>query len=259
MVWPLILIGCSASWIPKSWFWTVSRIRLTGLAEAPRETVEMGFRSSVIDFLCNPNIALMLGYIAMLAFTIEFLMPGGFIAGTIGVICIVLSLVAGQSLPINSGGLVLLFIAFILFIVELLVPSFGFWGIAGIVCLVIGSIYFIDTDLVWGAAGFTVDLVFVSVFSVLMLIIFSAIAFLVFRTKKLDLRKEKDALIGAKANVLRFFSGVEGSKHVYGKVDFEGRELPASLQGKHAPLPDSGTVVTIVAIENDGSRVIVEV
>src|SRR5690606_27685466 len=126
-------------------------VTLQSLASAPRVPVEMTFKQQVVSVLADPNIAILLGLGAMLGIGIELLHPGGIVPGVVGVICLILSLVAGQVLPISLGGLGLLLLGAVFFVVELFMPAFGVWGVAGVVCLVLGSIYFIDTDMVWSA------------------------------------------------------------------------------------------------------------
>ena len=67
-----------------------------------------------------------------------------------------------------------------------------------------------------------------------------------------------NSLLGSAVTVLRFFSGVEGSSHVYGKVSLDGRELPATLRDSSSGIPAKGSSLKIVDIESDGSSVVVE-
>ena len=233
-------------------------VSIAGLSEAPQEVLQMSFRQRAIDLLCNPNIALLFGFFAMLLIWFELYAPGGFVAGTIGVICLVLSLIAGQALPFNEGGVILLVLAFGFFVAEMIVPAFGFWGIAGIVCLILGSIYFIDTDEVWSARGFTVSKLFVAAAATVMCTVMGTVAYAVFRSAGVNLNKKRDKLVGKTATVKSAFAGVQGSDHIYGKVLFEGRELSAQFTVADTQLPQEGSTVKIVDIEQSGRSVIVE-
>jgi membrane-bound serine protease (ClpP class) len=231
-------------------------LTLHGLRSAPQELIEQGFRNTLIDILCDPNIAILLGFGAMLGFVIEFYTPGGFIAGTVGVICLILSLIAGQTLPINHGGVALLVLAGVLFIVECVVPSFGFWGIAGIVCLFLGSIYFVDTTAVWTAAGFAVNLILVSVFALVLACFMFGVGYAVFVSKRGSLVKKKDSLVGQTGRIFKVFSGVEGREFAYGRIEVEGRTYPADFRIVDGRKPSPGDSVTVVDLDQTGRRVV---
>jgi len=131
-------------------------VTLEGLLAAPQETIEMSLKQQVANFLSDPNVVMLLGLGAMAGIGIELLHPGAILPGVVGVVCLLLSLIAAQVIPINAGGLCLLLLSFVFFGAELFVPSFGVLGIAGSLCLILGSLYFVDADKVWSESGFTI-------------------------------------------------------------------------------------------------------
>ena len=72
--------------------------------------------------------------------------PGGFIAGSIGALCLMLAAIGFQVLPLNMGGLGLIILAGILFILETYILSYGILSIAGLVSLLFGSLFLYRTD-----------------------------------------------------------------------------------------------------------------
>ena len=234
-------------------------VTLMGLESAPRETLEMNFRQRTIDLLCNPNIALLFGSFAMLLIWFELMSPGGFVAGTIGVICLVLSLIAGQALPFTQGGVILLIIAFLLFVAELIVPAFGFWGIAGMVCFVLGSIYLVDTEQIWSASGFfEVSMWFVAAAALVMCVVMGSLTYAIFRSAGVNLKRKRKSLVGKNALVHSVFASTDGNSFAYGKVGLEGKVYSANFRLSGVELPAEGAAVTIVDIDESGRAVIVK-
>lgn len=197
-------------------------ITLTGLSGAPREVVEMSFRQMVVNTLSDPNIAILLGLAAMLGIGLELYHPGGFLPGIVGVICLILSLTSAQVLPIDYGGVALLMLGGIFFVVETFMPSFGLWGIAGIVCMVLGSIYFIDTDLVWSAGGYQVDRWLVGSLAGTTGSILLAVSFLVAKSSNRPVSTGQEGLVSKVGTVKTAFepdaSGYVGRIHIMGEI-----------------------------------------
>jgi membrane-bound serine protease (ClpP class) len=73
--------------------------------------------------LVNPNIALILLSVGLLAIAVELYNPGALVPAIVGAICLVLAFVALGNLPVNWGGVILIFISMILFIIDIKVNS----------------------------------------------------------------------------------------------------------------------------------------
>lgn len=132
-------------------------ITLSELSKAHREFFDMSTQQKIINAISDPNIATLLGLGAVGGILAEFYNPGLIIPGVFGVICLILALVAAQVIPINAGGIILLLLGAVFMSLEFFIPTFGIFGIAGIICLVLGSIYAIDTSLVWSVDGYSID------------------------------------------------------------------------------------------------------
>lgn len=178
---------------------------LNGISLAKVEYLPMTFRQQIANILCDPNIAILIGLAAMLGLGIEFYNPGLIFPGVIGAICLVLSLTAAQVLPINYGGVALLILAVVFIAIELTMPTFGIWGVGGVICLVLGSIYVIDTDLVWSADGFTVDMALVSAVAGFVGVLVLLIGFVLVKDRKRSVVTGKEGLLGQQAEVRKAF------------------------------------------------------
>ncbi|MDD2943007.1 MAG: nodulation protein NfeD [bacterium] len=195
---------------------------LTGLSTLVVQRVPMTFRQQVVNFLSDPNIALLLGMAAMLGLGIEFYHPGGVIPGVIGAVCLILSLTAGQVIPINQGGALLLILGAVFMIVEVAVPSFGIWGIAGTVCLALGAIYFVDNTFIWSAEGFEVNTPLITSGAII-----SGIIFIFFGSYIISVRRRKvttglEGLMGQLAEARAAFICEEFDRGYSGKVNLRG-------------------------------------
>ena len=104
------------------------------------------WRSKLLSVITDPNIAYFMMMIGIYGLIMEFYNPGAIVPGTIGGICLLLSLYAFQLLPVNYAGMALIFLGIALMIGEAFAPGIGILGLGGVVAFVIGSVILIDTD-----------------------------------------------------------------------------------------------------------------
>jgi membrane-bound serine protease (ClpP class) len=114
---------------------------------APTTDYPMAGPERLLHALSNPALALILLNLGILGIVFELQNPGGFVAGIVGVILLLLGLFALGMLPINWVGVALIFLGVALIITELFVPTFGALGIGGIVALVLGSMMLFQSDV----------------------------------------------------------------------------------------------------------------
>ena len=107
---------------------------------------EMDPGQKLLNIFANPGLAYMLFLIGLALIYLELQAPGGFIAGAVGTLCLLLAGIGFQVLPLNFGGLGLIVLALILFILEAFVTSFGLLTLAGLACLIIGPLLLYRTD-----------------------------------------------------------------------------------------------------------------
>ncbi len=85
--------------------------------------VNMNLGELLFHTLVNPDIALILLQIGLLAIVVEIYNPGAIVPAVVGVLCVLLSLVALGNLPVNWGGILLLVVAMVLFVIDIKVNS----------------------------------------------------------------------------------------------------------------------------------------
>lgn len=108
--------------------------------------VEMDRGQQILNIFSNPTTAYILFIIGAALLYFEFQAPGGFVAGSVGALCLLLAGIGFQILPVNIGALGLIGLSFILFMVEIYVTSFGILTIAGLAALIFGSLFLFRTD-----------------------------------------------------------------------------------------------------------------
>ncbi|MBI3536908.1 MAG: nodulation protein NfeD [Chloroflexi bacterium] len=102
-------------------------------------TIELNFAEIFFHTLVDPNIALILLQIGLLAIAVELYNPGATIPAITGGICLVLAFVALGNLPVNWGGVILIVLSVVVFILDVKVNSFVLTA-GGIVMFILGGL-----------------------------------------------------------------------------------------------------------------------
>lgn len=105
-----------------------------------------GLRFKILDVIANPNVAYILGLIGTIGIVVELYSPGMILPGVAGGICLLLAFYAGQVLPVNYVGILLIILSIILFILELKMVSHGFLAVGAIISLTLGSVMLFETE-----------------------------------------------------------------------------------------------------------------
>jgi membrane-bound serine protease (ClpP class) len=115
-----------------------------------------------LHLITDPNIAFILLTLGLNGLLFELSSPGGFAAGIIGGICLVLGLYALGVLSVNWTGILFIVLAFVLFIVDIKAATHGVLTVGGIASFVFGAlilfsspVYTISRALVISVAGGT--------------------------------------------------------------------------------------------------------
>ncbi|MGE5263540.1 MAG: NfeD family protein [Acidobacteriota bacterium] len=101
--------------------------------------VDMNIAEYFLHTLVDPNLALILLQVGLLAIAVELYNPGATIPAIVGGICLVLAFVALGNLPVNWGGVILIVLSVIVFIVDVKINSLVLTG-GGLVMFVIGAL-----------------------------------------------------------------------------------------------------------------------
>lgn len=107
-------------------------------ADLTQRPFEMTFIEKLLHTLANPTIVSLLLAIAIPAILIELSSPGGWVAGFVGVLCLVLGLYGLGQLPVNWLGLGLILVSFVLFGLEVKAAAHGALAITGTITMVAG-------------------------------------------------------------------------------------------------------------------------
>ncbi|MCC6931706.1 MAG: nodulation protein NfeD [Deltaproteobacteria bacterium] len=219
-------------------------VMLTNLKDAPIETIEKTFKQKVLDVLTDPNVLILLGLGAVLGLGIEFYNPGLIFPGLFGAISLILALTAAAVLPINYGGVALLILALVFFGAELFAPSFGLFGIAGVVCLILGSVYLIDSEMIWSASGFTVDKLFIGSIAAIIGFILLMLCYVVVKSLTRRSSTGQEGMLGMRGAVVETFGGPQNEGH----ISIKGELWRAQLTS--APFSaEKGDLVEVISIE----------
>ncbi len=131
-------------------------------ADLPVENLPMTLPEQFLHLITDPNIAFILLTLGLNGLLFELSSPGGFAAGIIGGICLVLGLYALGVLSVNWTGILFIVLAFVLFIVDIKAATHGVLTVGGIASFVFGAlilfsspVYTISRALVISVAGGT--------------------------------------------------------------------------------------------------------
>lgn len=101
--------------------------------------VDMNLPEIFLHTIVDPNLALILLQIGLLAIAVELYNPGATIPAIVGGICLVLAFVALGNLPVNWGGVILIVLSVIVFIVDVKLNSVVLTG-GGLAMFILGAL-----------------------------------------------------------------------------------------------------------------------
>jgi len=203
------------------------------------------FIEQILLMLVNPNLVFLLLSLGIQAILIEISSPGGWVAGFLGVVCILLSIYGLGVLPVNYFGLLFIVLAFVLFILELKTPALGGLTLAGAVSFIAGALILFNSIQVPGFPQVSVPLVIgmgIFIAATFMLVVTVAI-----RAQRAPIKMGREALIGQKGFVKEALDPI-------GMVQVGGELWQAELEDGEEHLP-ANSRVSVTAIE--GLRLIV--
>jgi membrane-bound serine protease (ClpP class) len=115
---------------------------------------------SLLNILSHPNTCYLLFLLGVALIYFEFQAPGGYIAGGIGVMSLVLAAIGFQVLPLNMGAALLMIAGVILLALEVFIVSYGLLSVAGLAALGFGALFIyrtednfiqIQSELIWSS------------------------------------------------------------------------------------------------------------
>lgn len=206
--------------------------------------VQKTFLEDLLMVLANPNIAFLLLAIGVQAILIEFSSPGGWVAGFIGVVCLLLATYGMGLLPVNWFGILFLGVAFVLFILDIKAPTHGALTAAGVASFIIGALVLFNSPDVPQFQRVSVPLVVGT--GVAIGLMFFAIVGFALRAQKAPVRMGRESIIGQ-------VGVVNTALHPTGTVQIGSELWTAVLDDGGSAAP--GDPVKVTALENLRVRV----
>jgi membrane-bound serine protease (ClpP class) len=183
------------------------------LAGARIQRVQPTLREDLLDWLVNPNVALLLLVGGALLIYLEFNTPGTIVPGALGTLMVLLAVFALNLLPIRYTAVLLLFAAIALLVLEAKFGGHGALAIAGIVCLTLGMLTLIAAPVPelavnpWVAVGVSTAFGGITAFLVRLAV----------RARRVKVRLGADALVGHRASAMEALTP-EGHVLVNGEI-----------------------------------------
>jgi membrane-bound serine protease (ClpP class) len=118
----------------------VIRSKSAEIVQVPNSLIEQ-----VLQMLVNPNLVFLLLSVGVQAILIELSSPGGWVAGFIGVVCLLMAIYGMGVLPVNWFGILFIILAFALFILEIKAPTHGALAAAGAASFITGALVLFNT------------------------------------------------------------------------------------------------------------------
>jgi membrane-bound serine protease (ClpP class) len=168
------------------------------LANARIEEFKPTLREELLDWLVNPNIALLLLVCGALLIYLEFNSPGTIVPGALGTLMVLLAIFALDLLPIRFTSVLLLVAAMVLLLLEAKFGGHGALAIAGIVCLAFGTLTLVAAPVPEMAVSPWVALAVSAAFGAITVFLIR----LVFRARRIKSRLGPSALVGSSARAM---------------------------------------------------------
>lgn len=194
----------------------------------------------ILNTLTNPNIVFLLLTIGVQAILIEISNPGGWVAGFIGAVSLVLATYGLGVLPVNWVGLIFLGLAFVLFVLDVNAPTHGALTAAGVGSLIIGALVLFNSP--GTPQFFRVSVPLVIGTSLGTAAIFFTILTFALRAQRAPIRTGQEALAG-KTGVARS----EIKPDHPGTVQLGGELWTAEMADGDEPIPQGARVQVVRA------------
>ncbi|MBP8997437.1 MAG: nodulation protein NfeD [Anaerolineaceae bacterium] len=208
--------------------------------------VEPSMIEEILGMLTNPNIVFILLSIGVQAILIEISSPGGWVAGTIGVILMALAIYGLGILPVNWFGIVFLIVAFVLFILDIKAPTHGALTAVGTASFIAGALILFNSVRLPGYQPVSVGLVIGM--GIFIGLTFFAVVMVALRAMKKPIITGRESLTGRDGYVVTRLAPS-------GVVQVAGEQWSASLEAGERPLK-AGDKIRVVRVE--GVRLIVK-
>ena len=221
---------------------SVVTLQTTGISLLPAEQTLV---EQALGLLTNPNIVFLLLTLGVQAVLIELSSPGGWVAGFVGAVALLLAIYGLGILPVNWFGMLFIVLAFVLFILDIKAPTHGALTIAGTGALVAGALVLFNSTRPSGFQPVSVPLVIgVAIFVAAS---FTAIIGFAVRAMRIPVQSGHTRLLGSVGTA-------QTEINPRGTVQAGGEQYTAELADGETAIPN-GSMVEIVALEGIRVRV----
>ena len=187
--------------------------------DVPVTKYDQTARNWLMNFLASPLVLLMLLAFGVIGLIIEVKAPGGYIFGTVGVLCLLLAIMSVGELPIDVGAVILLVAGIAMVVAEIWTPTHGALAILGGIALAIGMVFIVDLS----DPDFKIDPTFRLSFIDVVPVVIAMVGFTFFlsyyavRSKMTKPMTGSEGLIGARGKVLKPVGPTGGQVFVEGE------------------------------------------
>lgn len=110
------------------------------------QSIPMSFMQNLFNQFASPTTAYIFFMIGAALIFLEIKTAGGFIAGSIGSLFLIIAAIGFQIISLNLGALAIILASFIFFIMEIYITSYGILSIIGLCAMYFGSTFLFETD-----------------------------------------------------------------------------------------------------------------
>ncbi len=171
-------------------------------------------KQKIVSFFANPSLAYLILSLGGLCIWIELSHPGLIFPGVLGALCVLISLVSFQLLPIRFGALGMLLLGIALLIAELYVTSYGVLGIGGILSFVLGSLYLMDTNV----PEFQISLSLIFPVATCLALSVFILSYIIWKSRHLKVADGYHSLIGTTTEAHSEITKISGNIFIQGEL-----------------------------------------
>jgi membrane-bound serine protease (ClpP class) len=223
-----------------------SKDSVTNLENRPQifTQIKPGLKHRVVSFFSNPSLAYLILSLGALCLWIELSHPGLVFPGVLGGVCVILSLVSFQFLPIRFGALGLIFLGLIFFVAELYVSTHGALGLGGVLAFILGSLYLMDTDV----PEFQISTFLIFPVALSLALVLTVLTYFLWKTRRLQSKDSFQRLIGLSTEANTDISEHSGNIFLLGEL-WSARSSPGIKIPKGAKVTVKAVTGLIVWVE----------
>jgi membrane-bound serine protease (ClpP class) len=172
-------------------------------ASAELRSVSWSVKDKVLHGLANPEIAYFIFMLGLAGIMIEMFNPGTVVPGVVGAICLLISAISFQMLPVNIGAVLLIVLGVGFFVAEMYIGGHGGFVAAGAVCVVLGSLLLVGhvDKTFYADSDFGVGWRVVAPVGVALVLIAATLAWKLSQSTRQPINTGSEALIGAVGEV----------------------------------------------------------